>query len=43
MTLAIEPKKCIGKNFMVGSENTYLVNNNGGISITGTRKKIISI
>jgi Xaa-Pro aminopeptidase len=43
MTLAIEPKKSIGKNCMVGSENTYLVSKIGGISLTGKRKKIISI
>ncbi len=43
MTLAIEPKKCIGNNYMVGSENTYLVHKTAAISITGTPKEIIEL
>jgi Xaa-Pro aminopeptidase len=43
MTLAIEPKKCIDKDCMVGSENTYIVSENGGISMTGGAKNIIEL
>lgn len=43
MTIAIEPKKCIGNNCMVGSENTYLINNTGATSITGARKELIEL
>jgi len=35
MTIAIEPKISIDGIGMVGSENTYLVTKNGGISLTG--------
>ena len=43
MTLAIEPKKCIDKNYMVGSENTYIVSEKGGIPITGKPNNIIEL
>lgn len=43
MTLAIEPKKCIDKDHMVGTENTYIVSEHGGISITGKPMNIIEL
>ena len=41
MTIAIEPKIGIEGIGMVGSENTYLVTDNGGICITGSSMDII--
>ncbi|MCL2046222.1 MAG: M24 family metallopeptidase [Oscillospiraceae bacterium] len=41
MTIAIEPKIGIEGIGMVGSENTYLVTENGGVSLTGTPKEIL--
>lgn len=43
MTLAIEPKKSITNIGMVGIENTFLVGENGGISLTGINHEIIEI
>jgi len=38
MTIAIEPKIGLDGIGMVGSENTYLVTRNGGISLTGEQR-----
>jgi len=43
MTIAVEPKRAIKEIGMVGSENTYAVTKNGGISLTGRSKEIIEI
>jgi len=43
MTIAIEPKISIDNIGMVGSENTYLVTPQGGISLTGTQNEIIIV
>lgn len=43
MTLAIEPKNAFNSNCMVGSENTYVVKNDGGLSITGELREIIEL
>ena len=43
MTIAIEPKIGIDGIGMVGSENTYLVTDNGGISLTGECSEIIVV
>lgn len=43
MTLAIEPKKGVPGVGMVGSENTYLVTQNGGRSITGSCPGLILV
>jgi len=43
MTIAIEPKIGIAGVGMVGSENTYLVTDEGGVSLTGTAADIIVI
>jgi len=40
MTIALEPKIGIDGIGMVGSENTYLVTNNGGMSITGKPREL---
>jgi len=40
MTIAIEPKIGIDGIGMVGSENTYLVTQNGGESLTGTPREL---
>jgi len=40
MTIAIEPKIGLDGIGMVGSENTYLVTENGGISLTGTPRTL---
>ena len=41
MTIAIEPKIGIEGIGMVGSENTYLVTDNGGVCITGNAMDIV--
>jgi Xaa-Pro aminopeptidase len=41
MTIAIEPKIGIEGAGMVGSENTYLVTESGGVSITGKASDIL--
>ena len=43
MTIAIEPKMGIEGVGMVGSENTYLVTDSGGVSLTGEPSEIILI
>lgn len=43
MVFAIEPKKSIPGFGMVGIENTFLITDNGGISLTGMDDKIISV
>jgi len=40
MTIAIEPKIGLDGIGMVGSENTYLVTENGGISLTGQQREL---
>ena len=40
MTVAIEPKIGIDGIGMVGSENTYLVTENGGVSLTGEQREL---
>ena len=40
MTIAIEPKIGIDGIGMVGSENTYLVTDNGGVSLTGVQREL---
>jgi len=40
MTIAIEPKISLDGLGMVGSENTYLVTKNGGISLTGEQREL---
>jgi Xaa-Pro aminopeptidase len=41
MVVALEPKKSLPGVGMVGSENTYLVTEDGGQSLTGSRLEII--
>ena len=41
MTIALEPKIGLEGHGMVGSENTYLVTDSGGVSLTGDMSKII--
>jgi len=43
MTLAIEPKKGIEKIGMVGIENTFVVTEKGGVSITGDKFEIVKV
>jgi Xaa-Pro aminopeptidase len=43
MTLAVEPKKGIEKIGMVGIENTFVVTEKGGVSITGDNFDIIKV
>jgi len=43
VTIAVEPKRAIKNIGMVGSENTYVVTKNGGVSLTGCSKEIIEI
>jgi Xaa-Pro aminopeptidase len=43
MTIALEPKKGIPGTGMVGTENTFLVTQGGGISLTGTNPGLIPI
>jgi Xaa-Pro aminopeptidase len=43
MTIALEPKKGIPGIGMVGTENTYLVTEHGGVSLTGTNGGLIPI
>ena len=43
MVMAIEPKKGISGIGMVGSENTYVVTNDGGRCITGGGSEIIQV
>jgi len=43
MTIAIEPKICIEGAGIVGSENTYLVTEGGGESLTGSPSEIIVV
>ena len=43
MTIAVEPKIGIPGVGMVGSENTYLVTDDGGVCITGGQAEIITI
>lgn len=43
MTIAVEPKRAIKDAGMVGSENTYVITENGGISLTGRSKEIVEI
>jgi len=40
MTIAIEPKISLNGRGMVGSENTYLVTSNGGLSLTGEQREL---
>jgi len=40
MTIAIEPKIGLDGIGMVGSENTYLVTESGGISLTGEPREL---
>ncbi|MCL2663051.1 MAG: Xaa-Pro peptidase family protein [Oscillospiraceae bacterium] len=40
MTIAIEPKIGINGIGMVGSENTYLVTDHGGVSLTGEQREL---
>ena len=41
LTIAIEPKISIEGAGLIGSENTYLVTNGGGVSLTGDAVEII--
>jgi len=41
MAIALEPKIGIEGIGMVGSENTYLVTDSGGMSLTGEMSEII--
>lgn len=43
MTIAVEPKRAIKDVGMVESENTYVITENGGISLTGRSKEIVEI
>ncbi|MDD1707300.1 MAG: M24 family metallopeptidase, partial [Methanoregulaceae archaeon] len=43
MVLALEPKKGIREIGMVGIENTYIVTDQGGRSITGNNRGLIPI
>jgi Xaa-Pro aminopeptidase len=43
MTIAIEPKIGIDGVGMVGSENTYLVTDSGGVSLTGPPREIVLV
>jgi len=43
MTIAIEPKMGFDGIGMVGSENTYLVTDTGGVSLTGEPSDIINV
>ncbi|MGE5832457.1 MAG: M24 family metallopeptidase [Methanomicrobiales archaeon] len=43
MTIALEPKKGIPGTGMVGIENTFLVTNGGGVSLTGTSPGLIPV
>ena len=43
MTIALEPKKGIPSIGMVGTENTYLVTDRGGISLTGTSRGLLPV
>jgi len=43
MTVALEPKKGIKGVGMVGTENTYLVTDRGGISLTGNSRGLIPV
>jgi len=43
MTIALEPKIGIAGVGMVGSENTYLVTESGGVSLTGRQSDIIQL
>jgi Xaa-Pro aminopeptidase len=43
MTIAIEPKIGVDGNGMVGSENTYLVTDSGGMSLTGQQREIVLV
>ena len=43
MTIALEPKKGIPGRGMVGSENTYLVTERGGLSLTGKNPGLIPV
>ena len=43
MTIAIEPKMGFEGVGMVGAENTYLVTDEGGVSLTGEQKDIILV
>jgi len=43
MVMAVEPKRGVPGVGLVGIENTYLVTENGGVSLTGDERDIISI
>jgi Xaa-Pro dipeptidase len=43
MTIALEPKRGIPGRGMVGIENTFLVTNRGGLSLTGTSPGLIPV
>ncbi len=43
MVIALEPKKGIPVVGMLGTENTFLVTNTGGVSLTGIRYDIIKV
>ena len=43
MVLALEPKKGVPGIGMVGSENTYRVTPDGGVSLTGTHPGLLLV
>jgi len=43
MTIAIEPKISIDGVGLAGTENTYLITENGAVSLTGAGREIISV
>lgn len=43
MTIAIEPKMGISSVGMVGSENTYLITEDGAVSLTGIAREIVLV
>ena len=43
MVFAIEPKKGIEDFGMVGIENTFLITDKGGVSLTGDKDEIIKV